>query len=255
MHAVPHRLAPWRRSSQARLAGTLAATLWAGVALTSPAFGQESPLGADIEVQIRQLVSSGTANAMRAGGSVSRVDVEFGTLDPRLRLAPCAKVEPYLPGGMRLAGKARIGLRCLKGATRWNVYMPITVKIFGPALVANAALPAGSVLGAADVHTAEIDLAEDNSAAVTVVGEIVGRILARPLGAGEGVRQNDLKVRQWFAAGETVNVVAVGSGFAVEAEGVAMTNGVEGQPARVRTESGRVVTGMPTAQRRVEFQL
>ena len=34
-----------------------------------------------------------------------------------------------------------------------------------------------------------------------------------------------------------------------------MTNGIEGQPAKVRTESGRVVTGIATADRRLELSL
>src|ERR1700690_4642205 len=39
-----------------------------------------------------------------------RVEVVLGQLDPRLHLAACARVEPYLPTGVRLWGKARIGL-------------------------------------------------------------------------------------------------------------------------------------------------
>ena len=59
-------------------------------------------------------------------------------------------------------------------------------------------------------------------------------------------------MRQWFAAGDTVRIVAAGAGFALSAEGEALTHGIEGQPARVRTESGRVVTGLPAGERRVE---
>ena len=52
-----------------------------------------------------------------------------------------------------------------------------------------------------------------------------------------------------------MKVVAVGAGFAVEREGQALTPGVEGQPARVRTESGRVLTGLPAGERRLELAL
>ena len=37
--------------------------------------------------------------------------------------------------------------------------------------------------------------------------------------------------------------------------GQALTNGIEGQPARVRTENGRVVTGVPAGERRMELTL
>jgi flagella basal body P-ring formation protein FlgA len=34
-----------------------------------------------------------------------------------------------------------------------------------------------------------------------------------------------------------------------------VTNGIEGQPARVRTEGGRIVTGVATGERRLELTL
>ena len=83
----------------------------------------------------------------------------------------------------------------------------------------------------------------------------VGRTLARSLSPGQSLRQSHLKLRQWFAAGETVKVVAMGSGFSVAGEGQAITPGIEGQPARVRTESGRVLTGVPVGEHRMELAL
>ena len=83
----------------------------------------------------------------------------------------------------------------------------------------------------------------------------MGRTLARALAAGEALRQGDLKVRSWFAVGDIVRVMTVGAGFAVSAEGQALSPGLEGLPARVRTESGRIVTGTPTGERRMEVPL
>lgn len=184
-----------------------------------------------------------------------RFEVVVGTLDPRLKLAPCQRIEPYLPPGVRLWGKARIGLRCTQGARLWNVYLPITVRVFGTALVATLPLPAGASLREADLQLAEIDLAESSGTAITAASLAVGRLLSRPLAAGQGVRQSDLKPRQWFAAGDTVKVQASGSGFSVSGAGQALTPGLEGQTARVRTEGGQVVTGMPIATRVVELSL
>lgn len=184
-----------------------------------------------------------------------RVAVEAGTLDPRLKLAPCQRIEPYLPTGFKPWGRTRVGLRCLEGPTRWNVYLPITVKVYGQALVAATLLPAGSVLSAADLREAEIDLAADPSPVLTDPAEAVGRTLLRTLSAGEDLRQNRLRARQWFAAGETVQLVAVGPGFAVQSEGQAISAGLDGTPVRVRTESGRIVTGLPVGERRVELRL
>ena len=117
-----------------------------------------------------------------------------------------------------------------------------------------AGATAGSVAPRGRLDEAEVDLAEEADADLQSTAKlVVGRTLAQALQPGQAVRQGHIKLRQWFAAGETVKVVAAGDGFALEGAGQAITNGIEGQPARVRTESGHVVTGVPTGERRMEL--
>ncbi|MDQ2733740.1 MAG: flagellar basal body P-ring formation chaperone FlgA [Pseudomonadota bacterium] len=213
-------------------------------ALSAPA------LDASLLDNVRSIALGGTT----ATGA-RRVEVVLGQLDPRLRLAPCQRIEPYLPVGVRLWGKARIGLRCKEGATAWNVYLPITVKVYGLAVVMPAGAAAGTVVTAADLAEAEVDLAEEFSPAIVDPKLAEGRLLAQTIRPGQTLRQSELKARQYFAAGETVRVIASGNGFALESEGQALNNGIEGQPARIRTESGRIVTGLPSGDRRVEVGL
>jgi flagella basal body P-ring formation protein FlgA len=212
-----------------------------------------APAGAALEPELAARLQQFAA-AQGAAPS-RRVEVQVGALDPRLRLAPCGRVEPFLPPGTRLWGRSRVGMRCTDGSARWSVFLPVTVRVFGPALVARAALPAGSVLTAADLAQAEVDLAEEPSMAMVETAMLVDRTLARPVQAGQAVRRAHLRARQWFAAGDTVQVSAVGSGFRIAGTGQALTPGVEGQPARVRTESGRILTGAAVAERRVEVPL
>lgn len=200
-----------------------------------------------LQNQVRQF-----AGASVLQGPDRRIEVEVGSFDPRLKLAPCEEIQPYVPANVRLWGRSRIGLRCMKGPTRWNVFLPVTVKVFAKALVATRALPAGSVIEAGDLAQAEVDLAEDPSAAVRQAELALGRALERPLSAGGSLRQSHLKARQWFAAGETVQLVAQGPGFRVAGSGQALTAGLEGQPVRIRTESGRILTAEAVGERRAE---
>ena len=223
------------------------------VLVAAPADAQEAStngIDALLEQQVRQLALDGS-QATTPGAP--RIEVLVGQLDSRLRLAPCQRIEPYLPEGTRPWGKSRIGLRCTQGSVKWNVYLPITVKVYGRALVAANAISAGSVIGAADVAQADVDLAEDSSAPLVDAELVVGRTAARSLKSGQSLRAGHLKPRQYFAAGELVTVLAQGPGFSVASEGQALTNGVEGQLAKVRTESGRVLTGQPTGDRRLEL--
>ena len=236
--------------SRVRTCACLAALL-AGPALTL-AQGSDGSLDADTLQRIQALGEQ--AGAGLAPG-VLRVAIEPGRLDPRLRLAPCERIEPYLPPGARAWGRSRVGLRCVQGPTAWNVYLPVTVKVFAPAWVAASALPAGSELQPDMLRQAEVDWAASATPPVADAAKLVGRLLARPLPAGAAVRLGDLKQRQWFAAGDTVRLVARGQGFSVSGEGQAMSPGVEGQTVRVRTETGRVLTGQAVGQHRVEVQL
>jgi flagellar basal body P-ring formation protein FlgA len=204
---------------------------------------------------LAQRVQSLASEASQQAAPGLRVEVRIGQLDPRLKLAPCTTVQPYLPAGMKLWGPARIGLRCADAGVRWNVFLPITVDAFGPGLVAAAALPAGATLTAADLKPATVNLSASPSAALAAAELAIGRTLARPLQPGDALRDADLRVRQWFAAGDTVRVVAGGSGWRIHGEGQALSPGLEGQTVRVRTESGRIVSGLATGERLVEVPL
>jgi flagella basal body P-ring formation protein FlgA len=203
--------------------------------------------------QVRQLALDAAAAVSQATPG-ARVEIELGQLNPRLRLAPCTQVEPYLPTGTKLWGRTRIGLRCIAGERRWNVFIPITVKIHGLSLVTTTGLSAGTVLLPEHLQHAEVDLAGGNGA-IRQPQAALGRALARNLAAGAALHQGDLRLRQYFSAGDTVRVDAVGAGFAVSGEGQALSHGLEGRPVRVRTENGRVVTGLAVDTRRVEVAL
>lgn len=245
---VPSLVAATRAA--ARCAGVLALAA-AGLAWGQAAPGDDADIAA-VSAQVQQMARD---SAGRAGLGEARIEVEVGRLDPRLKLAPCQRIEPYLPHGLPAWGRTRIGLRCTQGAKLWNVTLPVTVHVYARALVTQAALPAGAVLAPEHLGEAEVDLAAAPGLPIGQPGALVGRSLLRPLAAGSPLRPSDLKARQWFAAGETVRVVAIGPGWQVVTEGEAMSPGLEGQPVRVRTESGRLLQGRPVGDRRVEVTL
>ena len=190
-----------------------------------------------------------------AGALPLRLEVSLGQLDTRLRLAACARVEPYLPAGARLWGRTRLGLRCLDGAVRWNVFLPLTVKAYGPAWVLAGNVAAGAVLAEQDAIEAEVDWAAESAAIVANPQAWVGRIAARPLAAGQALRQNMVRAPDLFKSGAQVRVVAQGPGYAVTASGQALSAGSEGQNVRVRMASGRIIAGIVLEDGTIEATL
>lgn len=193
--------------------------------------------------------------ALKQEGTTSlplRMELEVGQLDSRLNLAPCAKVEPYLPAGSRLWGRTRLGLRCVQGARLWNVFLPVTVKAWGPAWVLNNNVQAGALLSMDDARQVDVDWAEDSSPVVIQPEDWVGQTAARSLVAGQALRQNLLRPPQLFKMGEQVKVIVTGGGFSVVSSGQAMGAAGQGQTVRVRMGNGRTVSGTVNADGSVE---
>lgn len=232
-----------------------------GAALAGAGAGNAAPgaVGAEPAALTAPVLAQALAVATQAARALAppgaRVEAEAGALDPRLRLAPCARVSAYPAPGAPAWGRTRVGLRCLQGSTAWNVFLPVTVQVWAPAAVAAVALPAGASLGPQALQTAEVDWAAAPTAPAATAALVEGRVLARPVAAGQAVRAADLQPRQWFALGDTVQVQLAGAGFAITTEGQAITAGLEGQQARVRTAQGRTLVGRAVGDRRLEVRL
>ncbi|MEY2873541.1 MAG: flagellar basal body P-ring formation protein FlgA [Pseudomonadota bacterium] len=225
----------------------------AGLALLTASAWAETEVDGPLPTALSRRVVDVTRAAMADTGD-ARVEVIPGQLDTRLRLAPCQQIDPYLPPGTIPWGRTRVGLRCVSGPVAWNVYLPVTIKVWRKAVVSTAALAAGAELSATDVQVAEVDVAGSSAPVFTEAGRLLGRRLINAVGPGVAMRADNLRVRQWFAAGDKVTLVYRGEGFEASTDGFALNSGMDGQPVRVRVSSGQVLTGLPTGENRVEVR-
>jgi flagellar basal body P-ring formation protein FlgA len=223
-----------------------------------PALARAAEVPAQVPLQVppqvlaqAQQLARDAAKAVAPAGA--QVTTEAGALDARLRLAACQRVEPHLLPGQPAWGLVRVGLRCTAGAP-WRVTLPVRVTVLAPAPVLRSALPAGATLVSEHLESQAVAWPAGASP-LTDIAALAGRVLARPLAAGQPLRAADLQARQWFASGQTVRIVALGSGFSVRAEGQALAPGIEGQPVRVRTEAGRIVVGHASGPAEVQVAL
>jgi flagellar basal body P-ring formation protein FlgA len=190
--------------------------------------------------------------AARISADGARIEVAIGQLNPRLQLAPCARIEPFIPASSRLWGRGHLGLRCAEGAN-WSVQVPVTVRVHGPALIATRPLASNSPLSPEDFGVAEVEWTRESQGVVTDASQLDNRVLTRPIGAGQPVPLIALRAPQVIAAGDPVKVQGQGRGFAVSAEAIALSGAQDGQLVRVRTDAGRILTGTARAGRRVEI--
>jgi flagella basal body P-ring formation protein FlgA len=226
-----------------------------GVCLGSGAAWAQAQPNAELQVVAHNWLREAMAASQSTGVAPLRMDVSVGSIDGRLKLAPCGNVEAYLPAGSRLWGKTRVGLRCVDGMSKWNISIPATVKAFGRAWVVKGQVPAGVALTDADVTEAEVDWADEASPVVTDRAAWQGQVATRLLSTGQTLRQAMVKPAQVFQAGTQVRVIAQGAGFQISGDAQALSAGVVGQLARVKMENGRIASGMVLDTRTVRIDL
>jgi flagella basal body P-ring formation protein FlgA len=204
---------------------------------------------------VQQWLRDAVATSQPAGAANLRMDVSVGSLDSRLKLAPCGAVEIFLPVGSRLWGKTRVGVRCTDGMSRWNVSIPATVKAYGQAWVIKGDIAAGSVLTPSDVVESNVDWAEESNPILKDRAMWVDQVATRLLTTGQTLRQGMVKPALAFQAGAQVRVVAQGVGFQVSGDAQALSVGVVGQMARVKMDNGRIASGTVLDARTVKIDL
>ena len=190
--------------------------------------------------------------AQETAGINGRVEVVVGELDPRISLAACSRIEPFLPKGTRAWGKISVGMRCREGAT-WTVFVPVTVRVFGSALTARKSLMFGTVPAENDVELVETELSREAGIPVADLAQVDGKTLARAVFPGQILRQEYFRAPPAIAQGDQVKIVASGPGFSISVDGEALSHAQNGQNVRVKTDSGRVVSGVARTGRIVEL--
>jgi flagellar basal body P-ring formation protein FlgA len=190
-----------------------------------------------IQRDLQTYINKETANL---GG---RVEVVFPQ-QPRLRVPVCDVIEPFVPPGARLWGRANIGLKCKDPMTSWTGYLPIDVRVFVPVITAARTLAGGHPIGENDYEVRELDITREPIGLLTDPASLHDRTTTRSIPAGTALRSEMLRVRPVIASGDLVKVVYMGTGFSIASEGKALSAATLGQPVRVQMESGKIISGM-----------
>ncbi len=248
--ACPARPLPSRR-----LAGGLLA-LACALGAAAPAAAQVAPAapampGLPTEARLREVLA---APLQAQGTQLTRWDIQLLPLAGRAELAPCARTEAFLPTGARPWGRVAVGVRCVEGAA-WTLMVPAQVRAWGVAVVAQAPLAAGTTPAEPEVREQEVEFTREPGLPVRELGQLAGRTLVRAVPPGQVLRTDLLRTAQVVQIGDAVRLRIAGTGFAVTASGQALSAAAEGQPVRVRTELGKILTGTAREGRLVEVAL
>ncbi|VXC55563.1 Flagella basal body P-ring formation protein FlgA [Burkholderia sp. 8Y] len=189
----------------------------------------------------------------QAAGLPGKVDITVTPVFPR-GLAPCSALDPFMPTGARLWGRVTVGVRCV-GERPWTLYVQARVSINATYYLAARAIAPGEVLASADLIARDGDLTAMPQAVVTDPSQAVGAVALSRVPAGLPLRSDMLRAASSVAIGQTVHVVADGTGFSISADGAAMNNAAPGQQVRVKTAGGQIITGIVKDSQTVEIRM
>jgi flagellar basal body P-ring formation protein FlgA len=212
---------------------------------------QQAVAAAPIDTVQRYMEHEALDGARAAAGQGARVEVAVTPIEPRFTRGQCTRVEPFLPPGARLWGQTHVGVRCVEGGN-WSLQWPVTVRVFGPALVASRPIAPMEPIAATDLRTAEVEWTRAPQGFVTTIEQVDQRMSQRAIGPGQPIGLDQLRVEMAIGQGDTVKLVASGDGFSIVSDGQAMNAAAAGQTVRVRTDSGRVLSGTARGNRVVE---
>lgn len=216
----------------------LSAMLFGALTLSASA---TPPTAQQLTAQLSTLL-----NKQQPGGADFPVVRSVKILTPTDKLERlCARPVLALAGSdTRLTGNRSIAARC--GTER--AFIQIAVQAEGSWWSTVAPLKAGATLSLADIQRHQGSLDHLPVGLLFAPNEIVGRVTTRNIAAGAPVTENMLR-KQWrVRAGQDVEVIAIGNGFTVRAQGKALDNAAINEKLRVSMRTRQVTTGVVTAE-------
>lgn len=123
----------------------------------------------------------------------------------------------------------------------WRLFVPVKVRRNQTVLILNRGIAAGETLGAADITTAQRDVARIAGAALADPAAAVGRVARRTLSAGSLLSANDLVAQRLVRRGDSVALVSRRGGVEVRVAGRAMADAGENERVSVENLSSRKI--------------
>lgn len=168
--------------------------------------------------------------------------VKVGRLDSRLRLEKCGKpLETFSPPGRASSSRSTVGVRCM-GPSPWSLYVPTSISIMLPVVVASKDLPRGTLLTEGDLALKEQDITDQHRGYLEHLTDAVGKKLKRDLNRGEVLTPQQMDEPLAIKRGSRVTIIASTPGtFEVRMQGQALDNGAAGDRIKVRNSSSKRV--------------
>jgi flagella basal body P-ring formation protein FlgA len=177
----------------------------------------------------------------QAAALPGKASFQVAEIDARTVLPACPALEAFLPAGAQLNGNTSVGVRCVK-KYNWTLFVAVNIKVSLSLLTLNKTLQQGQTIRAEDLGTLPNESLQ--TGALTDTTQAIGKIMKFGVGAGQILRYDMIRAPYTIKQGQSVQLLAKGTGFSVSSEGQALGNATEGEIASARTASGQIISGV-----------
>lgn len=201
-----------------------------------------------LESQITAVVNA--HNETPADAAISRT---ITILTPAEQLnGLCPNPELSIAGNnLRLTGNKSVIAQC--GSKR--KFIQITVQAQGTWWTAVRSIRPGTVIQAEDIQPRTGSLERLPAGLIFTQENIIGQTTTRSINKGQPVVEGLLRKGWAVISGQEVDILATGEGFQIRVKGKALDSAATGQPVRISTRSGQIVTGLVAPNGKVNINL
>lgn len=171
------------------------------------------------------------------------ITVSADRIDQRLNLKACHEenLELFNPYQTSILRTSTIGVKCNEKDIHWTLYVPVTIQVKKPVIVAKRTLRQGSAISLDDIDFIELDLSQLKQGHFSQAEEVVGQVCKQTIMEGTAITPNSLKVAQVVMKDEQVSIQVTGDNFSVSMPGVALSGGTIGDTIKVRNSSSKKI--------------
>ncbi|MCS3433587.1 flagellar basal body P-ring formation chaperone FlgA [Klebsiella sp. BIGb0407] len=185
----------------------------------------------------------------RLAGVSDEVSIELKTSPTHL--LRCENPVFSTPANSRLWGNISVLMRC--GSDKR--FIQVQVGAIGHYVVATRSVPRGTILDSQSLTLKRGKLENLPAQALTLTEQAVNAVTLRDITPDMPLTRSMIRQPWLVKAGQQVQVVASGEGFSVNSEGRALNNVIAGQQARVRLNSGQIISGKVDADGNILINL
>lgn len=217
---------------------TLTGIVFAGAAMLIFARdGVSSAQEIQDQASIRAAIETAITPRFAAGRGASG-EVEVGTIDSRLRLAPCSNIKVDVPP----ANAAMMTAKVSCDTPSWTIYVPVRLHLWVDAIVAATNLPPNTKLTSAELTHGKVDAFAANAGVMTDIHQVAGKILRVGLVAGSPVSSAQLDLPIAVHRGQKVMLTLTDPEMTIKATALALEDGRVGDSISVQnTESQKTL--------------